>query len=93
MQLLIDDHTFLDDLDEKDAEAFYQLIDKNCGHLRQWLGWVDGLCLVEDVRPYIQLKNKEAARKQRIWLGIWHPNGGAGHNGQKENPSIARIGV
>jgi ribosomal-protein-serine acetyltransferase len=72
MQLFIDEHTYLFDLTEKDTEAFYQLIDKNRGHLRQWLGWVDGLRSVEDVRPYIQHKNKEAARKQRVWLGIWH---------------------
>ncbi len=41
---------------EADAEAVFQVIDKNRLYLKQWLPWLDDSKTVEDLRKYIQVE-------------------------------------
>jgi ribosomal-protein-serine acetyltransferase len=38
----------------EDAEAFFEVVDRNRTYLREWLPWVDATKIAEDTRIYIQ---------------------------------------
>lgn len=57
---------------ETDAEAFFNLVDKNRTYLRQWLPWVDATKTVEDTQKYVQSCLSSFEKKEGIDLGIWY---------------------
>ena len=57
---------------ETDAEALFNLVDKNRLYLRQWLPWVDATKTVEDSRKYIQSCLSSFEKQEGIDLGIWY---------------------
>ena len=57
---------------EADAEAVFQIIDKNRKHLKQWLPWLDDSKTVEDLRQYIQNDITEFKKKEGCDFGIWY---------------------
>lgn len=57
---------------ESDAEAVFQVIDKNRNYLKQWLPWLDDSKTVDDLRKYIRSDAMEFEKKEGCDFGIWY---------------------
>lgn len=55
-----------------DSQTFYELIDRNREHLKEWLPWVDGVTNIEDVEKYIQTNIDDFANKKAVDFGVWY---------------------
>jgi ribosomal-protein-serine acetyltransferase len=80
---------------ESDAEAVFQVIDKNREYLKQWLPWLDDSQTVEDLRKYIQSDIAEFEKKEGCDFGIWHDGqwiGGIGFSSFGTNDRKTSIG-
>lgn len=56
----------------EDAQAIFELIDKNRAYLRRYLPWVDGVTVIEDTRKYIEVNVEAFTKKTAVDLGIWY---------------------
>ncbi len=61
-------------LKKEDAEALFNLAQKNNAHLRTWLGWLDDDKSVTDTEKYIIDSEKRAAEQEGFDLLIWQDN-------------------
>ncbi len=57
-----------------DAEAFFNLTDKNRKYLRPWLAWVDATKTSEDTKNYIKKGLENFQNKESLDLGMWYEN-------------------
>ncbi len=68
----LNEHTELRLVEERHAEALFDLVDRNRHHLREWLPWVDGSNSVEDTREFIRGVLRRFADGNGFAAGIWH---------------------
>jgi len=68
----IDDDLELRLLEARHAPALFELIDQCRDDLRTWLGWVDAVRSVADVRTFIRAALQDFAASRRVVGGIWH---------------------
>lgn len=68
----IDDETELRLHEERYAEAFFQLIDRNRDYLRQWMPWLDSEQSVEDTRTFMKETRLQFANDEALTTGIWY---------------------
>lgn len=59
-------------LEERHAQALFDLTDRNREHLRIWLPWVDNTRSVEDSKEFIQLSLDGFAGNSGFPVGIWY---------------------
>lgn len=71
-RMKIDDETELRLHEERYAEAFFQLIDRNREYLRQWMEWLDYEQSVEDTRAFMKDTRLQFANNQGLTTGIWY---------------------
>lgn len=69
---LLDEYSELRLLQTHQAEALFDLTDRNREHLRRWLPWVDGVQRAEDTRKFIQSRLEALAKSNGYDLTIWH---------------------
>ncbi len=92
LSLKVDEEIFLKELEIKNANALFELIDSGRIYLREWLSWVDETNAIEDSILYIQSVSQGDVYTGRYVLEIWYKNKFAGlidfHNGNKINMAI-----
>lgn len=54
-----------------DAETLWRLIDDNRSHLRTFLGWLDNINTVLDVKNFIRLSECTFNEKTALTCGLW----------------------
>lgn len=57
--------------EERHAGELFSLIERNRGHVRQWLPWVDKTRSSEDVRAFIGRTLQQFAKNEGFHAGIW----------------------
>jgi ribosomal-protein-serine acetyltransferase len=65
-------------LEPRHAEEYFDLIDQNRFHLRQWLGWVDSNQSIADCRAFIRGVLQQFANNNGLHAGIWFKGALAG---------------
>lgn len=68
----IDDDTELRLHEDRFAEDFYRLIDRNRQHLRQWMPWLDSEQSVDDLLMFMKESRLQFANNLGIQAGIWY---------------------
>jgi ribosomal-protein-serine acetyltransferase len=68
----VDEDIVLKILEQKDAAAFYAVVDRNRDYLREWLPWVDGMKKAEDYKPVISMWRKQFADEDGFQAGIYY---------------------
>lgn len=68
----------LRELDEDDAPAYYQLVERSREHLSRWLQWPDYVRTVEECATAIREFRDLRASSGALTFGIWHGNALAG---------------
>ena len=53
------------------CEEIFGLVDRNRGHIRRWMPWVDGTKTVEDVRKWQAGAAEQFAKNNGFHAGIW----------------------
>jgi ribosomal-protein-serine acetyltransferase len=68
--IVIDAHMKLTLLNLEHAEDFFALIEKNRPYLRKWLGWLDHIQKIENLREFIQAAINDYPDKKslRAWI-------------------------
>ena len=56
----------------EDAEAMFNLTDKNREHLRPWFPWVDVTITAEDTRKYLEGELEKFEKKTAADFGVWY---------------------
>ena len=64
--ITIDGHLTLEPLELDQAQAIFDLVDKNRTHLRQWLPWLDHSKTVQDTIAFIQADLEQRAKNQSL---------------------------
>jgi ribosomal-protein-serine acetyltransferase len=72
LSMRVDDDTELRLHEERFAKAYYQLIERNRQHLREWMPWLDMEQTVEDLYLFMRNSLQQFVNNQGIQLGIWH---------------------
>lgn len=54
------------------AEMLFDLVDRNRGHLRRWLSWVDQTHSPAEIATFIRSRLEALARNEGYTMGIWH---------------------
>ncbi|HLI09055.1 MAG TPA: GNAT family protein [Ktedonobacteraceae bacterium] len=70
--LHIDDETELRTFDIQDTEELYALIDANREHLRRWMGWIDTITSVKDIRSFIWHSQARQSQNNGFNAGIFY---------------------
>jgi ribosomal-protein-serine acetyltransferase len=70
-------------MEERHAEPFYQVVNRNREHLRKWLPWVESTNSAADVAAFARRGLDQYARNQGFHAGIWMDNRPAGCVGLK----------
>ncbi|HLX40208.1 MAG TPA: GNAT family protein [Ktedonobacteraceae bacterium] len=68
----IDDDTELRLHEERYAEEYYQLIDRNRVYLREWMPWLDDEQSVQDLRVFMRGSLQQFASNEGFQAGIWY---------------------
>lgn len=68
----IDEETQLRLIEERYAEEYYALIERNKEHLRTWMSWVNEENSAESNRSYIKHMLQQFANNQGFQMGIWY---------------------
>jgi ribosomal-protein-serine acetyltransferase len=71
-RIIIDRDAELRILDERDAQALFQLIEQNRAYLREWLPWVDFTRSVEDEVTFLRLLNAQYEGNSGFGCSIWY---------------------
>jgi len=58
-------------LEPRDAETAFAVVERNREHLRQWLPWVDGTHSPEDIRQFILRVQAQFEADQGPNAGVW----------------------
>lgn len=92
LTLKADEEIILKELELKNANILFELVDSGRSYLREWLSWVDETNSIEDSVFYIQSVVQSDIFTGRFVLEIWYRNKFAGlidfHNGNKVNSSV-----
>jgi ribosomal-protein-serine acetyltransferase len=70
--IVIDAHTKLTLLSLEHAEEFFALIEKNRPYLRKWLGWLDNIQKIENLKRFIQSAINDYPDKKSLRAWIRH---------------------
>lgn len=73
-------------LEERHAQALFEVIDRDREDLRTWLPWVDGSRSAEDIAGFIRSVRQEFADDHDLTCGIWHHGHPVGTIGLRLNP-------
>jgi len=73
-------------LEERHAQALFEVIDRDREDLRTWLPWVDGSQSAEDTAGFIRSVRQEFAAGHDLTGGIWHHGHPVGTIGLRLNP-------
>ena len=65
-------------LEEKHAEAIFEVVDRERAYLREWLPWVDRTGQPADTLQFIKSTREQFANNDGLTAGIWHGNEFAG---------------
>ena len=88
----VNDDITLNELDAKNANAIFELVDSGRSYLREWLSWVDETNRIEDTIQYIQSVSHSNVYIGRFVMEIWYKKQLAGlidfHNGNKINMAV-----
>ncbi len=68
----IDENLELRMLDIDQAEAIFNLIEKNRQYLKEWLAWLDNIKCIDDTKNFINLAKQSFASNQGIKTSIWY---------------------
>ncbi len=68
----IDNETELRLHEPRFAEEYYQLIDRNRQHLREWMPWLDDEQSVDDLRVFMKGTLLQFANNEGVQTGIWY---------------------
>ncbi|MDC1175620.1 GNAT family protein [Bacteriovoracaceae bacterium] len=82
-ELKVDENLVLIPFKEEDAKELFLLTDKNRGHLREWLPWLDFTLKEDDTLKFLQNVINQADRKEGLQFGIWYDGklvGAIGHH-------------
>lgn len=58
-------------LEERHAEAIFELVEQDREYLREWLPWVDATHAVDDTLTFIRSTREQFASNQGFAAGIW----------------------
>ena len=58
-------------LQEKDAGAFFEVLEKNRARLKQWVPWLDLVATSQDATLFIQNALAGMEKNAEVTLGIW----------------------
>jgi ribosomal-protein-serine acetyltransferase len=58
-------------LNERDAPAIFEVVDRERDHLRPWLPWVNSTTKVEHTRQFIRSSRAQFAANDGLAAGIW----------------------
>ena len=81
--------------EESDAQAFFDLVDKNRDEFRKWLPWVDSTLSSEDSKKFILECKQEFEDKKSADFGVWYDGqwiGSMGFHTIKLDKGWAEIG-
>jgi ribosomal-protein-serine acetyltransferase len=67
----IDDHIYLQLLEERHAHEVFSLVDRDRAYLREWLPWVDATESVDDSLIFIKSSLEQFASNKGFVSGIW----------------------
>lgn len=70
--LKVDDEIELGLLEERHAQAVFELTDRNRVYIREWLPWVDFTNSAEDSKDFIKRSLKQFAENNGFQVGIWY---------------------
>ncbi|MEM9416917.1 MAG: GNAT family N-acetyltransferase [Bacteroidota bacterium] len=70
LPIVVDEELSLNLLHLRDAEALFELVEKNRPYLRAWLPWLDTIQSPKDQEVFIQKTHQQWAAKQSLILGI-----------------------
>lgn len=82
-------------LEQRDAEAFFHVVDRNRDHLRKWLPWVDKMLFVSDYYPVIDMWLRQFIERDGFQTAILYRGeivGMAGFHGMDRNNHKCSIG-
>lgn len=65
-------------LESSNAEALFALVDRNRGHLREWLPWLDGNTTLADSEAFLRYSSEQHAGNRGFQAGIWYKSELAG---------------
>jgi ribosomal-protein-serine acetyltransferase len=83
-KLIIDDYTFLEELNHTHSEAIFNAIDQNRKFLRKWLPFVYYTNKITDTERYIRsITGKSNTRRDEVYV-IWYKHEFAGLIGFKD---------
>lgn len=68
----IDANTYIESLENKDANDIHQLITSNRAHLNQWLRWSSAIKTLKDVQQLIRQFEQKRATGDGFMVGIWY---------------------
>ena len=69
--------------EEKDADALFDLVERNRAYLKQWLPWLDANTTLNDTLAFIRHSMEHYRLDRSIQAGIWYQNelaGAIGHH-------------
>lgn len=95
MRIEVRNQLFLKQLEPGDAQALFDLTDRNREVLKEWLPWLDYNKTEQDSLKFIEVNEKKLKDKQGLNLGIWFNDrlaGVIGHHGIEWNNKRASIG-
>ena len=67
----IQDHVYLQLLEERHAGEVFSLVEQERDYLREWLPWVDATQNVDDTLSFIRSSLEQFAANQGFAAGIW----------------------
>jgi ribosomal-protein-serine acetyltransferase len=76
--LSIDDETQLRLLEERYAEEYFALIERNRAYLQEWMPWAAYEGSLEETKAYMKQTLLQFANNEGLETGIWYQNGPVG---------------
>lgn len=71
LPLRVSEDVYLDTIQQKDKNSFFNLIEKNRGYLRQGVSWLDKCQTLDETMLFIQRSLQDADLDRAIRLGIF----------------------
>ncbi len=70
----VDEETQLRPLEERYAEEYFALIERNRAYLQEWMPWASYENSLEDIKAYMKNTLLQFANNEGLQAGIWHQN-------------------
>ena len=94
-EIKVHDNLFLKLRKEEDAEAFFEIVERNREEFRKWFPWVDTTLSSEDTKKFILGCQEKFEANEAVDLGVWYEGrwvGSMGFHTIKLNHQWAEIG-